>query len=253
MRKRRSRGPFCFADFGEDVEQLRVGLVADGVDGNRQARRVGRPGPGLRIASGCGDVDAGVLRIADVRLEHLGGAGAERAVHEALDAADADAVVAEVLLGHAEAIDFLVSRDRPAQIDPDRSACRRARVAARRGTACGAFRGSLPSMSWTLVTPTSAQRSSRRARPRRSSSSSGLGDEPADEAHRVVLRRPVGVLPSGEAIDDAARRVLRLRGDAGELERRGVGEGHVPVVAADEDGAVLHVLVDRSPRSAARR
>ena len=36
MRKRRSRGPFLCDHLGEDVEQFRVGAVADGVDGDRQ-------------------------------------------------------------------------------------------------------------------------------------------------------------------------------------------------------------------------
>ena len=37
---------------------------------------------------------------------------------------------------------------------------------------------------------------------------------------------------------------LVVGGDACEFERGRVGERHVPVVAADEDGAILDVLVD---------
>ena len=56
---------------------------------------------------------------------------------------------------------------------------------------------------------------------------------------------PVGSLRAGLAIDDAAGRIGRLRGDAGQLQRPAVDDGHVPVVAAQEHGPVGDVLVEQ--------
>ena len=91
MRKRRSRGPFCFVDALVDVEELRVGAVADRVDLDLEAGLVGARDPllDLRERDRLGGVDARVAGLVAEGLEHHGRAGPERAVHEALHAADA--------------------------------------------------------------------------------------------------------------------------------------------------------------------
>ena len=99
MRKRRSFGPFFFATPRVDVEELHDRLVADRVDLDLEARGVGAGDPllDLRERDRLGGVDARVARIVRERLEHDRGAGAERAVHEALHAADFEPLVLPVL------------------------------------------------------------------------------------------------------------------------------------------------------------
>src|SRR5205085_12402037 len=61
------------------------------------------------------DEDARAPGFVDVRVEELGGARSERAVHEALDAADADVVVAEIGLDRPPG-QLVALGDRPAQL-----------------------------------------------------------------------------------------------------------------------------------------
>src|SRR5262249_60109136 len=63
-----------------------------------------------------GDEDAGAARLVDVGLEHLGGAGAEAAVDEALQSADLDPVVAVAGLD-AEPGQLAPFGQRPAEVD----------------------------------------------------------------------------------------------------------------------------------------
>ena len=61
------------------------------------------------------------------------------------------------------------------------------------------------------------------------------------------LRMPVGS-PRGVAHDDAAGRVGRFAGDAGQLQGQGVGQRHVAVEPVDEDRMVRRDGVDQLAR-----
>ena len=92
MRKRRSRGAVGAHGLLEDVEDQVIGLVADGVHGHLQAGAVGLAGC---AGASCPRESSrrwrgrGVRRV-EVGLEEQRGGGAERAVGEALQAADVE-------------------------------------------------------------------------------------------------------------------------------------------------------------------
>ncbi len=65
-----------------------------------------------------------------------------------------------------------------------------------------------------------------------------------DEAHGIVAQDAAGLPRTGLAINDAARRIGRLGGDAGQLQHTTVDYGHVAVVAAQEHRPLGDVFVD---------
>src|SRR2546427_340479 len=67
------------------------------------------------------------------------------------------------------------------------------------------------------------------------------GDLPINEVHGVVAEQAGRLLAVGLAVDDAAGRVGRVGADPGHLQRLAVGDGHVTVVTAQEDGPVADV------------
>ena len=68
-------------------------------------------------------------------------------------------------------------------------------------------------------------------------SGGGRGDDAIDALHGGVFEH-AGGFAGGVAHDGAAGRIGGVAGDAGELQRQGVGQGHVAVQAIDEDGVI---------------
>ena len=87
-------------------------------------------------------------------------------------------------------------RDRPAQVDAAGEPALAGEPLQDAEAACRRVSAALPSMSCTLVTPVRPRAFSAARTASRISLVVGFGNEPADQAHRVVLRTPVGVLPS---------------------------------------------------------
>ena len=243
MRNRRSRGAVLLR---RPRRRCRAARRSPGRRwrGRTRSARPRRPTrTSARIASGSVTYTPVFFASRFVRVEHLRGAAAERAVHEPLHPADADEVVAEVRLRPRARPVPCAARSASAgrcgtSACPSRASRWRTRNSLRRVS------GALPSMSCTLVTPSSAACFCAASTASRISSSSGSGMSRSTSDIALSLQDAGRRLAVGEPVDDAAGRVLRVGRHAGELERRGVRQGHVPVVPADEDGPVLHVLVD---------
>src|SRR5262249_40767211 len=156
--------------------------------------------------------------------------GAERAIDETFDAADAYPVVAEVRFD-AEVRQAAPISQRPAQVDA---------------------RGQLALVGELLIETEQAAARGRVAAVHVLNTGDadpprlGLGGADAlddlflrrprdvlfDQVHSVVAQHAARLAGAGLAVDDAAGRVGRLRGDAGQTEDPAVDHGHVPVVAA---------------------
>src|SRR5262249_40151857 len=98
-----------------NVEQLRIGTVADGVDRDSPPRPV-RPRHGLAQLVRRRDEDARAAGLVQIRLEHLGRARTERAIREALEAADSQPLVTKAA-GDAEVLQLAPRAERPVQVD----------------------------------------------------------------------------------------------------------------------------------------
>ena len=229
------------ADALEDVEQRRVGAVADGVHDDVEAGLVGARDPGVEVL-GRGDEEPAIRGLARrslgeggrvrERLVERRGVRAERAVDEPFQRADPQPRVAASV--RAEAL----RRDGVAQPRPRRRAARRRRCASTSRPARHA-RSKTPSSShvpmwWTAVTPCAATCFIAASSARSLSASAGGGTFAADQVHRVVLQQP-GRLPRAVAHDLAAGDVGRPIGDAGRAQRRGVRQRHVAVEPVDPD------------------
>ena len=160
--------------------------IADGVDRHRQSSPI-RRADHRPHRTGLGDKHAAILRIHQVGLEHLRGARTERTIHETLDAADMNKVVAEIRLD----AEMRRRRDaaRPASVDrAARSCARREPTAEGRGTSSPSV-AALPSMSCTLVMPFSAQARIAACNVLGDFLQARLRDQSAHQAHGVVFAK----------------------------------------------------------------
>ena len=234
-----------FFDLAERVEDRRDGLVADGVDAELQTGGVGADQPrakGFEVLHLGGD-EAVTGRV-EKRLEKPRGRGPQRSVGVPFDRAEPQERRAE-RAAQADARLVLPARLHRRVVDARGQLAALGQPGVRRYVApLGIHVLHAGDTERGCV----GQRALRRRPPL---FRGGLRYDLVDQVHRRVLEHS-GRLAAHVAHDLAARRRLRLRGDAGELERLGIRQRLVAVVAVDEDrrrrGRRVDQLARRQPR-----
>ena len=241
-------GPVRPGDAVVDVEEDGVSAIADGVHGDLEARRIGVADPRAHVLFGVLQ-QTEIARRVGVRLEEIRGAGAHRAVHETLEAADAHPVVARAAgahgLGHgAPALDRQVQRRAHGEAAGALEALETRQSAPGSGHV---RRGGNPK-GCRVTEPTGERRIGLLL--------SRVRNGPLDQAFRLVLE-DAGGRAVAVAENLAARGGGGVARDPRGFQRRRVGEPLVPVEAIDPHRIVGSDRVDpgvpRQRRAAPQR
>jgi hypothetical protein len=198
------------------------------VNGKLQPGAVGFQRHLLHLGEGNGHVvvDAGSVRGIEIGLEEHRGGRTQRAVHEALERANLQEIAAEVV-AQSQARHVVPQRQGRARIEP---------------------RGQFALLAEFLIDAQivvaghvldAGQAQAPRFRQRRARRAhqlllGGSGNHAEHQVHGRVFQDP-GRLAAVVAYDGSAGRVFGFPRDARQFEGQGIGQRHVPVVAAHED------------------